>query len=241
MSYTTQRRARPGQHENPDVVYICRSGENEELRYSLRSLVNLPHRRVWIFGDAPRWVNRQTVRVAKVIQSGNVYDITNRNIRLACERPGVSDPFVLFNDDFYVMQPIKTVPVLNRGTVEDVLLEHRGINSVYVKGMIETRDMLRSIGYRSPLSFELHVPLPVHKAAMLAAIALRGNIYRYHNRTAYGAIAGLTGRTIPDVKVYEKGDQVKGIWLSSNDATFPLVKPTLEAMFPTPSMYEVAA
>lgn len=39
-----------------DILYLCRPGENLELRYSLRSLRNVPHGRVWIFGDCPDWV-----------------------------------------------------------------------------------------------------------------------------------------------------------------------------------------
>ena len=41
-----------------DLVYIvCPGDQNEELRYSLRSVArNLPGRRVWIFGHTPPWV-----------------------------------------------------------------------------------------------------------------------------------------------------------------------------------------
>ena len=40
-----------------DAVYYVRPGDrNDELRYSLRSLANLPHDRVWIVGHTPPWV-----------------------------------------------------------------------------------------------------------------------------------------------------------------------------------------
>ena len=39
-----------------DIVYVVRPGdENEALRYSLRSLANIPHRTVWIAGYRPKW------------------------------------------------------------------------------------------------------------------------------------------------------------------------------------------
>ena len=48
--------------EDLDVVYCVKELiTNEELRYSLRSLRNLPHRKVWIFGGCPKWVNTEEV------------------------------------------------------------------------------------------------------------------------------------------------------------------------------------
>ncbi len=44
---------------HPDVVYVVRPGDkNEELRYSIRSVIaNLPHRKVWIAGYKPTWLS----------------------------------------------------------------------------------------------------------------------------------------------------------------------------------------
>ena len=41
--------------EQLDIVYVFHtdSGDDSELKYSLRSLENLPHRRVFIIGDKP--------------------------------------------------------------------------------------------------------------------------------------------------------------------------------------------
>ena len=41
-----------------DIVYFVKESEsNEELRYSLRSLVNFPHRYVWFYGGCPEGLN----------------------------------------------------------------------------------------------------------------------------------------------------------------------------------------
>jgi hypothetical protein len=38
-----------------DVVVMVRVGrEYDELRYALRSLCNVPHGRVWVYGGEPR-------------------------------------------------------------------------------------------------------------------------------------------------------------------------------------------
>lgn len=42
---------------NYDIVYFVKeSAKNEELRYSLRSLKNFPHGRVWFYGYCPSFL-----------------------------------------------------------------------------------------------------------------------------------------------------------------------------------------
>jgi len=225
-----------------DVVYLCREGENEELRYSLRSLRNLPHDRVWIFGGAPEWL--RGAELVPVDQRASKYRVTTAAMRAACLHPGVSDPFVLMNDDFFVMEPVAELPVLNRGPVDVVAEDYarRIGTSRYLKGMLATRDLLRELGYRRPLSYELHVPLPVHKAEMLEALEVgeAAGIPVLHKRTLYGNLAGLGGETIADVKVCGRRRQTlpAGPWLSTLDATFPSVLPLLARRFPRPSPFE---
>ena len=41
-----------------DIVYFVKDTKtNEELKYSLRSLVNFPHKSVWFYGGGPRDLN----------------------------------------------------------------------------------------------------------------------------------------------------------------------------------------
>jgi len=226
-----------------DVVYLCRTGENEELRYSLRSLANLPHDRVWVFGGAPDWV--RGVTVVPTFQRASKHAVTTRSLRDACNHPDVSDPFALFNDDFYVTAPCADVPVLHRGSVAHVMADYAarlGVESRYLQGMAETRDLLRDLGIAEPLSYELHVPLPVCKSEMLTAleIGMAAGIPVLHKRTMYGNLWGIGGRRIEDVKVFDWRRPVpRGPWLSSGDATFRRVRPVLSTLFPGPSCYEL--
>jgi hypothetical protein len=233
-----------------DVVYLCRAGENEELRYSLRSLANLPHERVWIFGGAPQWVT--DVDLVPTDQRGTKYQVTTRAMRAACECPDVSDPFILFNDDFYVTRPCAEVPVLHRGLITAVLADYRRRGyggSSYCRGMMQTARLLRSLGYAAPLSYELHVPLPVGKRAMLEAldVGAAAGIAVLHKRTLYGNLARLGGERLMDVKitrardgriVSRRGAHAGLAWLSSGDATFRELEPFLRHRFPAPSPHE---
>lgn len=232
-----------------DVVYLCREGENEELRYSLRSLRNLPHGRVWIFGGAPEWT--RGAELVPTDQHDTKYRVTTRAMRAACRHPEVSDPFALFNDDFYVMQPVPEVPVLHRGPVAEVLAYYErrwGGRSGYSAGMRETADLLRRLGYEEPLSYELHVPLPIHKGAMLEALDAgeASGITVLHKRTLYGNLARIGGERASDCKIVSRSDgRIAGrnvaevpTWLSSSDASFAGLAPLLQHRFPQPSPFE---
>lgn len=217
-----------------DIVYLCRTGENEELRFSLRSLRNVAHDQVWIFGGAPDWV--RNLRHFRTAAWGNKHETTNHALRDACLHPEVSDPFILMNDDFYIMRPGK-IPVMHRGTIRDVIAEYeaQGINSSYVAGMRRTLTMLEARGHADPLSFELHTPMVIRKHIMLEAL----NLGAFQRRSVYGALAGLKGKRTTDVKVANAAAPIPaGRFLSTTDTTFPIVLPVLEQAFPKPSRYE---
>lgn len=223
-----------------DAVYICRAGDNEELRYSLRSLRNVAHDAVWVFGGAPAWFKGRHVPVS---QEGDKQSNAGRAVRAACLHPEVSDPFILMNDDFFAIEPVE-VSLLDRGNLADVLAEvaARHPSSPWVGRMRRTKAHLASLGYEDPRSFELHVPIPVRKEAMLRAIemaeACRGGLQW---RSVYGALCGDPSTTIADVKVLRRGHKPDaGPWLSTNDITFADVEAKLARMFPEPSDYEEA-
>lgn len=219
-----------------DVVYLCRHGDNPELMYSLRSLTNIPHDRVWIFGGAPHWV--KGVTVIDIPEQGNKHRHTNITMRAACEHPDVSDPFIYMNDDFYITRPITEIPTLNYGKVRQVIDAYHDqgfFTSRYVVGMEATLQALEANGYPDPLSFELHVPMVIHKQAMLHALDLGP----YQRRTVYGALAGLTGTTTRDVKLTSTRQPLPdGPFMSTSDTSFRGARATLRKLFPTKSPYE---
>lgn len=229
-----------------DVVYVVRPGDNnEELRYSLRSLANLPHDRVFIVGHTPPWV--RNVTSLQTIQAGTKYANSTRNVLTACGTDEVSDPFVLMNDDFFIVRPIGEVPTLHRGPVADVVTEYRvryrRIASQYIVGMTETRDLLLELGHTKPLSYELHVPLVVHKEAMSKAIetATVAGLEVPHKRTLYGNLAGVGGTQARDVKViYRAAVHVPSPFVSTSDMSFHegWIGRKLRGMFTEASRYE---
>lgn len=217
-----------------DHVYLCRYGPNEELRYSLRSLATfVPHDEIWIVGGWPEWLTG--VRKLEHDVRGTKNQRTTLHLDLACLTEGISDPFLLWMDDIYAMQPMAEIPVLHNGP-----LRPRSGTTSWASGQRATfRWLERQEGLQPLMSYELHVPLLVHKEPMLEALRRLPEVNHRvpHKRTIYGNLAGLGGRYSADCKVMDRTQRVMGPWLSSADATFQsCVLPRLD--LPEPSPYE---
>lgn len=229
----------------PDLVVPVREGAvNQQLRYALRSwAAHLPHGRVWIVGYRPPWLTG--VEHIPTMQRGTKYANTTTAVRAACEHPEVSDPFILCNDDFFVMKPIEQVPVLHRGPVREVeryyAARYRNGGS-YLRGMRETRDLLVELGHPDPLSYELHVPLTVHKEGMLKALDLGKHLTVLHKRSMYGNLADLGGKRTQDVKILHRGPRFPkdSAFLSTMPDSFVngMVGRHIRAAFPRRCRYE---
>ena len=90
-----------------DVVYFVKESKtNEELRYSLRSLKNFPHRKVWFYGGCPEGLKPDHHVYVEQDQANKWLNI-NKSIKEAVHNPDITDDFWLFNDDFFIMKPVK--------------------------------------------------------------------------------------------------------------------------------------
>lgn len=233
-----------------DLVYICRDGENEELRYSIRSAVtNLPHDKIWVVGGKPDWYTGPYIEVPQTLTK---YQNADRNRNAAYSSNLISEDIVLMNDDFFIIKPLDRVEVFHNGPLIHTIkhFKNAGIsNSEYIKKLITTRSYLKkSAGAPNPMSYELHVPMPVKKSKMLEVI--KPGIA---SRSAYGNLNNVGGTYMDDVKYYTgklmEHKNYKEIlntdindlpypYLSTSDESFEDVRGILEALFPNPSPYE---
>ncbi|MFF4292087.1 hypothetical protein ACFY0N_00350 [Streptomyces vinaceus] len=230
----------------PDLVVPLREGKNNpQLLYALRSwAANLPHGRVWLVGFRPYWVGG--VEHIPTVQQGTKFQNTTLAVRAACEHPEVSDPWILVNDDFFVMRPLPDgIPVYNRGPIPETesFYAARG-GGPFLQGLREARELLVSLGHEAPLSYELHVPLVVGKRQMLNALET-GPHLDVVKRTLYGNLAGLGGETIQDVKVAFRSprfDQGSGFLSTMPDSfTNGEVGRLIRREFPDPCRYELGS
>ena len=231
---------------SPDVVYPLRKGNyNDELRYSLRSLQNVPHGRVILSGHIPDWVTGfGTGQVLGIIQDpqGSNWARARANIEAALDY--CSDPFYLFNDDFYVMEPVAQIPIYHAGPLDKVIERYRRKRhtGAYWKGMVSTYLLLQEWGISNPLGYELHLPMLMYKEPLLEALSKGNGIEALALRTMYGNLAQVGGIEREDCKVLARAGVLEYQsmpYLSSNDdlSYSPLGK-HLTMRFPLPSEYE---
>lgn len=227
----------------PDIVYINKPGdENPELRYSLRSLANLPHGTVWISGYIPSWVTGVREIHVHRVTGWSKYRAATTNLRAAVTHRGVSERFYLFNDDFYILTEIDEVPMLNRGPVDEVIDSYarRQVLGDYVAGMAQSRDLLYSLGVPEPLSYELHIPMPLDKRLMIEVLDLCRGLACPHWRTVYGNLHCKSSPTMQDVKSIRSDDPLIGTTYASTNtlSTKGVAGRALRHRFPNRCSYE---
>ena len=234
----------------PDIVYVVKPGDaNEELRYSLRSVANLPHRHVVIAGSTPSWC--RGVMSIDVPAAATKWLSSTKNLGAACSDPRVAGEIVYMNDDMFVMHPVDRMPVYHRGTIDDVIRDHHAhvmqgtpIDTRYLNGMERTARMLQRMGVdrKSMLSYELHVPLPVVKHEMARTIEFCRQLSVAHKRSMYGNLAQIGGVHIGDVKVSKRFPDWDPTWtfISTDDESFTTaVGSFIRDTFTEPGPYEV--
>lgn len=223
-----------------DVVYIVKPGDNnEELRYSLRSLVNLPHRKVWIVGYTPRWVTGVESIPGNIFSAAqwNVID----NLRLAAVNVP-ADRFVIMNDDIFPMQAPELDVPLYRGPLADQIRRSAGW---WRDSLEKTYAYLVSQGYDQPISYELHRPVVMERDKLLeiAKLAMSWQTpYPPQWRTLYGNLYKVGGVPASDGKIKSgsRKDWRSLPVLSTEDISFRVheVGRVIRATFPQPSPYE---
>jgi hypothetical protein len=181
-----------------DVVYICRSGPNEELRYSIRSVEkNLPHNNIWVIGQSPEWYKGSFIEVKNVNAK---YSNARANLDALVRSSLITEDFILMNDDFFIMRPIEKISYFYEGT----LLERAERNELltttgaYTQLLYNTYDKLLKMGIEEPLNYEMHIPMIMNKKKLKEVLRYKTCLWR----SLYGNIYEVGGTDREDVKVY---------------------------------------
>jgi len=214
-----------------DIVYVVREGDdNDELRYSLRSLSNLTYGQVWLVGYQPTWTSN--VGRLEVAQHRDKYRAVLGNLRAAAECGDIANSFLLFNDDFFCMEPTETVEPHHLGPLPDVARRYEHRSDEYAK-------LVRRVARRWPsgMFYGAHVPMPMRRDLLLETLASKPVMLR----TCYGNQHQVGGTRIDDVKIKNRQREPQyGRWLSTSDASFSKGKvgKMIRSAFPDPCKYE---
>ena len=228
-----------------DFVYICKDGPNEELRYSIRSIYqSFPESEIWVVGGKPDWYIGNYI---KVEQNLSKYKNAAKNLMAICNSNEISNPFVLMNDDFYIIKKIDKILDFHGGSLleKSRFYERLSGGNNYVRKLFATHKKIKSIGIEDPLDYELHVPMIMEKEK-LKEVLKDGDQFLW--RSVYGNKFNVGGIQMEDVKVYSKGPLVlksynlnkdNHTYLSSADSSFNLIlQSILKPQFSEKTKYE---
>lgn len=223
-----------------DYVYICRKGENEELRYSLRSIEkNMPEGRVWVFGYRPDWYIGDFIKVDDV---GSKFENIRNCISVVAKDKNISENFILMNDDFFALKKINVLENFHGGLLENKIIKYKEskMSPKYIKLLELTMRQLQKSGITNPIDYDIHVPMIMNKIILNKAIDIA-----FFPRSAYGNLAKINGKKITDVKIYTK-EKIKldilkydNSFISTEDNSFLILKNNiLEKLFFECSKFE---
>ena len=230
--------------EKRDIVYILRNDiESDEVRYSLRSVeANFPVNKVWIYGGKPEGIEPD--EMVEVVQVGsNKWQKVNNTLGLICSNDKITPDFWLFNDDFFVMQPVTDLDPMYAGTLEErverIKQRWNGRASAYSRQLSNTARVLIEQGYDT-VDYALHVPMLINRAKGLQTLKKFNGFPMF--RSLYGNHHRIGGVRIKDVKIQSVDKQPTGreVLLSTNDQSFSngKVGEYIRAAFPDRCKYE---
>lgn len=222
-----------------DVVYPYKAAPDDfELRYSLRSLENVPHDRVIVAGDRPLILGKKAVHLP-VTPVDDRYQSSTANIMAAIEA-GISDEFIVMHDDIFVLEPW-TFRHEHRGTIDEYLGSGQATGQ-YRAYTESTRDLLVAKSIADPLWYGLHTPT-VYNARLLAGMIEGFAGTRYLLRTLYHNLFPTPAENREDVKVRHWTGEPEGDVLSISDecTAAPAFRRWIDDRFPARSEYEIGS
>lgn len=228
-----------------DIVYILKNNPpSEELRYSIRSVVkNFPYERIVFIGGKPEDIEPD-LYIPLRRNTGTKWKKATENIIKASTDPRISEDFWLFNDDFFVMKPVRQFLPAYHGTLEERAreIEAQTKGSPYAKRLRVTERDLKQRELPT-LNYAVHMPMMVNKT--MAREVFRAFPQNPMFRSLYGNYCSLGGRDVTDVKVNILGGvetkfDKRRQFLSTSDKSFNSgrVGEYIRSQFTEPTQYE---
>jgi hypothetical protein len=231
-----------------DFVYLNRDGENEELRYSIRSVYHFyPNANVWVVGGKPEWYIGNFIKV----QKNNLitkYQQQILNLSQVYHSNDIGPNPIIMNDDFFFVKKVdKFVPMVT-GPLSDRVREYMN-NEVLNKYVRELNKMNKILQKNKavPLDYELHTPMQIKTDNLKDIIECDKVMWRSNYGNKF--IKDENTLIAKDVKFYlstemsfKSYDPIKGNspFFSTEDKSFPYIRDRiLSKMFPNPCKDEV--
>lgn len=186
-----------------NLLYIIKEGgsrwDDNELRYSLRSVEKHGQNvdKVIICGHKPSWV-QNVVHATLPDPHPLRYDNTWFKMKTMCTQNDA--PFVLMNDDFFLIKPVDfdTLPDYYDGDVSQLAEKYQRISN-YVGVLYATKHLLVKNGYPHK-NYAVHYPMTVKPEKIRPFFGLLGETPGISFRLLYGNVAATNPSLLPDCK-----------------------------------------
>lgn len=199
---------------NPDIVYIyshqASRWRGQELKYSLRSLEKWGRnfRNVVIVGDKPSYLNDKVIHINQPDNPGHNKErkIVEKLIT-ACQDGRISDPFIMFNDDYFLTKEIdfSAIPYYYFDDLANKVNARKKIGgkNKYTFALENTYNALKATG-NTTLHFDIHYPIAYEKEAFKKIMAMfNWNIKGgYVIKSLYCNTMKVEGKIRKDCKIY---------------------------------------
>lgn len=207
-----------------DIVYFVKNAsQNEELRYSLRSVdANFPCRKVWVYGGKPADIVPDEFISVRQIGTTKWEKVRNM-LKSVCENEKITEDFWLFNDDFFINQKPTDFQPIYDGSIYKRIVQIEGRN--YDKPSqysMQLRLMLKELERRCPdapmNNYAVHFPMLVNREKMLTVL---NRFTSPMFRVLYGNYWNIGGVDMGDMKILRNNNIPEdAVYLSSDDNSF---------------------
>lgn len=230
-----------------DVVIPYKHSIGNELKYTLRSLCNLPHGNVYIVGDREPWFADTIIHIPTTTEYSPRFLDSEMKIGQVIYHQSLSDEFYLFNDDMFIMKPVEYIPMINLGTLDKRFAERIEAfgSSTYNMHLRQTAARLKQYGIEKPLDYESHIPMLMNKYKrrivhdIVASQMKHGKVIL--PRSVYGNLFEESYIEQKDVKVYDMSSTLDSPYLSTTNQSFEHghVGRHIRDVFKVKSVYEI--
>ena len=186
-----------------DVVIPLGKGslhQDLELRYCLRSIEQYVNdvENVFIVGQKPAFL-KNVIHIAASDNDSREQKEANifRKIDMACRDKRVSDEFLFFNDDHFLLDPFAPDTYHYKCSLQESLLT-RKVNDNYAKTLANTLGIIRMGN-----NFDTHCPIVYKKDWFLRSVSTAPWYQKngFCIKSLYCNMNGIEGEYYPDLKI----------------------------------------
>lgn len=232
------------------LIPVKQSERNDELKYVLRSIeAYVPHRNIVIVGYKPEWLTNDKFMPHDL--KGDKFTTVIHHIVHAAYDSTLSEAFILFHDDLFVLDKLYDLPLWNIGSLEQWIKERdqkvRPSKQYQVENAKRTLYILKQWLIQEPLNYALHVPRVLSKSGVRDTWHSYQEIYPetepvlfntlYHNRMQQKSTYHEDVKIHDAISIPDFDDQ----FVSTTDHSFAYgeVGKYIRSMFPNKSKYEL--